>query len=80
MYALVLAGIAGTLLYAGSLQRGSVTTTSAMTVVGQTVTPEVAGWLLLGDGVRPGLGALACLGFVLTVCGAVTLSRHAART
>jgi drug/metabolite transporter (DMT)-like permease len=76
-YALVLAGVAGTLLYAGALQRGSVTTASATTVAGQTIAPAVAGWLLLGDSVRPGFTAIAVLGFVLTVAGAFGLSRHA---
>ena len=76
-YALVLAGVAGTLLYAGALQRGSVTTASAMTVAGQTIAPAVAGWLLLGDSVRHGFTAVAMIGFGLTVAGAVGLSRHA---
>jgi drug/metabolite transporter (DMT)-like permease len=76
-YALVLGGVAGTLLYAGSLQRGSVTTASAMTVAGQTIAPAVAGWLLLGDGVRHGFTAIAVIGFGVTVAGALGLSRHA---
>jgi drug/metabolite transporter (DMT)-like permease len=76
-YALVLAGLGGTLLYASALQRGSVTVTSAMTIVGQTLAPAVAGLLLLGDGVRPGLLPLAVAGFILSVAGAVGLARHA---
>jgi hypothetical protein len=76
-YTLILAAVAGTLLYAGSLQRGSVTTASAMTVAGQTIAPALAGWLLLGDTVRHGLAVLALLGFALTVAGALGLSRHA---
>jgi drug/metabolite transporter (DMT)-like permease len=76
-YALLLAGLAGTLLYATALQRGSVTTTSAMAVVGQTVAPAIAGCLLLGDGVRAGFAPVAAVGFVLAVAGAVSLGRHA---
>jgi drug/metabolite transporter (DMT)-like permease len=76
MYALLLAGLGGTLLYATALQRGSVTVTSAMTIVGQTLAPALAGLLLLGDGVRPGLVPLAVAGFVLSVAGAVSLARH----
>ncbi len=76
-YALVLAGLAGTLLYATSLQRGSVITTSAMTILGQTMAPAAAGWLLLCDGVRPGFAPAAAAGFALTVASAVCFARHA---
>jgi drug/metabolite transporter (DMT)-like permease len=76
VYALALAGVIGTLLYAGALQRGSVTTASAMTVVGQTVVPALAGWLFLGDSVRAGFGPPAVAGFLLAVTGAVGLARH----
>jgi drug/metabolite transporter (DMT)-like permease len=75
--ALILAGLAGTLLYATALQHGPLTTTAALTVVGQTVGPAVIGTLLLGDGVRPGLLPFAISGFVLTVTGAALLARHA---
>jgi membrane-bound ClpP family serine protease len=47
-----------------------------MTIVGQTVAPAVAGRLVLGDAVRPGYGALAVIGFTLTVAGAIFLARH----
>jgi drug/metabolite transporter (DMT)-like permease len=76
-YALLLAGLGGTLLYATALQRGSVTVTSAMTIVGQTLAPALAGLLLLGDGVRRSLLPLAVAGFILTVAGAIGLARHA---
>jgi uncharacterized membrane protein len=76
-YALVLAGLTGVLLYAFALQRGSVTVASASTILGQTVAPAAAGWLLLGDRVRPDLAPVAVLGFVLAVTGAVILARHA---
>jgi hypothetical protein len=52
VYALVLAGLEGTMLYATALQHGPLTTTAALTVVGQTVGPAVIGWFVLGDGVR----------------------------
>jgi drug/metabolite transporter (DMT)-like permease len=77
IYALILAGLAGTLLYATALQHGPLTTTAALTVVGQTVGPAVIGWFMLGDGVRPGLLPFAVTGFVLTVAGAALLARHA---
>ncbi|MEV0804862.1 hypothetical protein [Micromonospora sp. NPDC050200] len=76
-YAVVFAGLTGVLLYATALQRGSVTVASASAIVGQTVAPSAAGWLLLGDFIRPGAEALAGLGFVLAVTGAIALARHA---
>ena len=76
-YALLLAGLGGTLLYATALQRGSVTVTSAMTIVGQTLAPALAGLLLLCDGVRRSLLPLAVAGFILSVVGAIGLARHA---
>ncbi|RGC68580.1 hypothetical protein C5N14_12840 [Micromonospora sp. MW-13] len=76
-YTMVLAGLTGLLLYATALQRGSVTVASASTILGQTMAPAVAGWLLLGDRVRPGTEPVAVLGFILAVAGAVTLARHA---
>jgi hypothetical protein len=77
VYALVLAGLEGTMLYATALQHGPLTTTAALTVVGQTVGPAVIGWFVLGDGVRPGLAPIALAGFLLTAAGAALLARHA---
>ncbi|MFE9191776.1 hypothetical protein ACFYL6_19420 [Micromonospora sp. NPDC007208] len=76
-YAVVLAGLTGLLLYATALQRGTVTVASASTILGQTVGPAAAGWLLLDDGVRPGSVPVAAVGFALAVAGAVALARHA---
>jgi drug/metabolite transporter (DMT)-like permease len=76
-YAVVLAGLTGLLLYATALQRGTVTVASASTILGQTVAPAAAGWLLLGDRVRPGSVPVAAVGFALAVAGAVALARHA---
>lgn len=76
-YALGLGGILGTLLYATALQRGSVTAASAMTIVGQTLGPSTVGLLVLGGESKPGFATVAAAGFVLTVAGAIALSRHA---
>lgn len=76
-YALGLGGILGTLLYATALQRGSVTSASAMTIVGQTLGPSIVGMLMLGGHSKPGFTILAVAGFVLTVAGAIALARHA---
>jgi hypothetical protein len=40
----------------------------------ETVVPAVVGLLVLGDRARNGLGAVAALGFVLTVGAAVALT------
>ncbi len=79
LYALIIGAVVGTLLYARSLQRGAVTSTSAMAVVGQTTGPAIVGYLALGDHVRHGFGAIAVVGFILAVAGAVSLTRHGAR-
>ncbi len=76
-FALLLAGIMGTLLYASALQRGSVTAASAMSIVGQTLGPAITGWFLLGDSIRTGLLWAALTGFILTVGAALTLAHHA---
>lgn len=76
-YALCAYGILGTLLYAGALQRGSVTTATAITFVAETVIPAGIGLALLGDATRAGFHAVAAAGFVLSVGGALALARHA---
>lgn len=70
-------GILATLLFATALQRGSLTTTVAITFVVETAVPAAVGLTLLGDRARPGLGAAAVAGFILTVAGAVSLARYA---
>lgn len=75
-YALVAAGALALLTYSSALQRGSVTQATAPLVLAETVAPAVVGLLLLGDAPRPGLGAVAVVGFGLAVAGAVVLARH----
>lgn len=69
-------GVLGLLLYAAALQRGSVTTATAILFAVETVLPAAIGLVLLGD--RPGAGyaGAAVAGFVLTVGGALALARH----
>jgi drug/metabolite transporter (DMT)-like permease len=76
-WAIVVAGLIGTLLYATALQRGSVTAVFGLSTVGQTIGPAAIGWLLLGDTVRPGTIPVAAVGFGLAVVGALVLGRHA---
>lgn len=74
-YLLVLAGGVAFLLYSTAMQRGSVTTATAANVVTQTAVPAVAGVALLGDQIRDGWAAVAVLGFVLALAGALGLAR-----
>ncbi|MCD9198084.1 hypothetical protein [Aeromicrobium wangtongii] len=75
-YALVVGGAVAILSYSIALQRGSVTQATAPMVVGETVAPALVGLALLGDQPRPGWGAVAFIGFVLALVGAVSLARH----
>ncbi|GAA3562064.1 hypothetical protein GCM10022222_52250 [Amycolatopsis ultiminotia] len=75
LYVVAAAGGLAMLFYATALQRGSVTTATAMNVLGETVLPSLVGVLLLGDRTRPGFVAVALAGFVLAVAAALTLAR-----
>lgn len=75
LYAVAAAGGLGMLFFATSLQRGSVTTATALMVVGETVLPSVIGVVALGDTTRPGFGIPAVAGFVLAVAAALALAR-----
>jgi drug/metabolite transporter (DMT)-like permease len=74
-YALAAAGIVSFTLYATALENGSVTVATAAVVLVETVPPALVGVLFLGDHTRPGLAAVAALGFVLAVACAVALAR-----
>ena len=74
-YVLAFSGVLAFLLYSSAMQKGSVTVTTAALVVPQTAVPALVGTLLLGDQVREGFGALAVVGFVLALLGAVGLAR-----
>jgi len=75
-YAIPVAGGLGLLLYTVALQRTSVTTATAMAILGETLIPAAAGVLLLGDRPRPTTAALAVAGFLLSVTGALVLARY----
>ena len=65
------------LLFGTALQRGSVTTASAVMFVVETVVPAAVGLALLGDRTRPGFAPVAAAGFALTLACAVLLARFA---
>lgn len=74
-YTLAAAGIVSFMFYATALEGGSVTVATAAVVLAETAPPAVVGVALLGDSTRPGLEALAALGFILAVFCAVALAR-----
>lgn len=75
LYAAAGGGLAGFLLFTSALQRGSVTTTVAAMVVGETVAPALVGVVWLGDTARPGWGWLVIVGFVVAVAATLLLAR-----
>jgi len=74
-YALLVGGCLAFLLYAVALQRGSVTTTTAAVVLGQTVAPSAVGIFVLGDAVRPGWAPVAVLGLALAAVSSTALAQ-----
>jgi drug/metabolite transporter (DMT)-like permease len=67
-------GLCGFWLYSLALQRTSVTAATAPLVLCETLVPAVLGILVFGDGVQPGWGPVALLGFVVSTAGALVLS------
>ena len=76
LWAILALGGLGMLLFATALQRGSVTSTTALMFAVETVVPAGIGLGFLGDTTRPGYAAVAALGFVLTIAGTVALATH----
>lgn len=75
-YAAVIASVTGFTFFAGALQRGSVTATTAALVVGETAIPALVGLIALGDTTRHGFAPVGAAGFLLAVGGALALSRY----
>jgi drug/metabolite transporter (DMT)-like permease len=75
LYAAAAGGIAGFLLLTSALQRGSVTTTVAAMVVGETIAPALVGAVWLGDRAREGLGWVVIVGFAVAVAATLVLAR-----
>ena len=74
-YVIAVAGALAFLCLTTAMQRGSVTTVTALMVVGETMLPAVIGVALLGDRTRPGYGPVAVLGFLAAVGSALALAR-----
>ena len=76
-YAAAICGACAFLSFAAGLQRGAVTTVSALVIVGETALPAAAGIVLWHDRTRPGWALAAVLGFALAVAGGLLLARFA---
>ena len=74
LWALLTLGALGMLLFTTALQRGSVTSATALTFAVETIVPAGAGLAFLGDTTRPGFALVAAVGFVLTIAGSLALA------
>jgi drug/metabolite transporter (DMT)-like permease len=76
-WAIAVQGLIGAACFALALQRGSVTSVTAVTFVTEMIVPSALGLWLFGDSVGGGYAVWAVLGFVLAVAGTISLSRRA---
>lgn len=76
LWAIAAGGVLGMLFFSTALQRGSVTTATAIMFATDTIVPALIGLGLLGDTSRPGRGPLAIAGFVITLAAAVGLAAY----
>jgi hypothetical protein len=74
LWAILALGALGMLLFTTALQRGSVTSATALTFAVETIVPAGIGLAFLGDTTRPGFAPVAALGFVLTIAGTMALA------
>lgn len=75
LYALIVGAAVGTLFFAAALQRGAVTTVTAVLTVGETIVPALVGLLVLHDAVRTSAAPLVVAGFVVSLGGTLFLAR-----
>lgn len=75
LYAILGHGAIAMVFFTVALQRGNVTTVTAITFVIEVVAPSLIGIGLFGDTVAPELRVLAGAGFLLAIAGTVWLSR-----
>jgi drug/metabolite transporter (DMT)-like permease len=74
LWAILALGALGMLLFTTALQRGSVTSATALTFAVETIVPAGIGLAFLGDTTRPGFALIASVGFVLTIAGSLALA------
>jgi drug/metabolite transporter (DMT)-like permease len=76
LWAILAHGVLGMLLFTTALQRGSVTSATAVTFAVETIVPAGVGLGFLGDTTRPGYALVAAVGFLLTIAGTLALATH----
>jgi hypothetical protein len=76
LWAILVHGALGMLLFTTALQRGSVTSATAVTFAVETIVPAGIGLAFLGDTTRPGYALVAAVGFLLTIAGTLALATH----
>lgn len=74
VWALGGAALHGLFVYAGALQRSTVTSATAAVVGLETLSGAATGALLLGDSPRPGWALAGAVGFALALVGALALA------
>lgn len=74
LWAILALGVLGMLLFTTALQRGSVTSATALTFAVETIVPAGIGLAFLGDTTRPGFAVVAAVGFILTIAGTLALA------
>lgn len=74
LWAILALGGLGMLLFTTALQRGSVTSATALTFAVETIVPAGIGLAFLGDSTRAGFAAVAAVGFILTIAGTLALA------
>jgi hypothetical protein len=76
LWAILASGVLGMLLFTTALQRGSVTSATALMFAVETIVPAGIGLAFLGDTTRPGYALVAAVGFLLTIAGTLALASH----
>jgi drug/metabolite transporter (DMT)-like permease len=76
LWAILAHGGLGMLLFTTALQRGPVTSATALTFAVETIVPAGIGLAFLGDTTRPGYALVAAVGFLLTIAGTLALAAH----
>jgi hypothetical protein len=79
LWAILTLGALGMFLFTTALQRGSVTSVTALTFAVETIVPAGIGLAFLGDATRPGFALAAAVGFVLTIAGTLALATASTR-
>ena len=74
LWAILALGALGMLLFTTALQRGSVTSATALTYAVETIVHAGIGLAFLGDTTRPGFAPVAAVGFILTIAGSLALA------